>query len=86
MPKYSITTPEKLEWACDVNSWLKNCTPEQRQKVLKANEEGVHLEQISSMIWFCSNVGIVTLNEIRIMLRYLQMEYEQECKEEENVK
>lgn len=55
MEKYSVTTPDELRRLCIKNNWFTCGTNIQYEKLFYANENGYSIEEISIIIWLCSD-------------------------------
>ena len=55
MPKYAVTTNEELRKLCIKHRWFYHGTNDQYEKMFQANEEGVSVEEIATIIWLCSD-------------------------------
>lgn len=89
MPKhqYTVTTPEKLRTLCIRNNWFTAGTNEQYEKLFYANEMGCPIEEITTIIWVCTDCenqlndnGVHWCRrDIQATLEEAQMRYHEEC-------
>lgn len=55
MKKYSVTTPENLRMLCIQNNWFTEGSNRQYDKLFYANENGATIDEITTIIWLCSD-------------------------------
>ena len=55
MRKYSITTPEQLRKLCITKNWFTCGSYKQYEKLFQENELGASVEEITLIIWLCSD-------------------------------
>lgn len=55
MRKYSITEPEQLRELCIVKKWFTCGSNRQYEKLFLENESGASIEEITLIIWLCSD-------------------------------
>ena len=55
MRKYSITTPEQLRELCISKNWFTCGSNRQYEKLFQENESGASVEEITLIIWLCSD-------------------------------
>ena len=55
MMAYSVTTPEDLRSLCIRKGWFTGGSNRQYEKLFFANEIGLPLSHIATIIWICSS-------------------------------
>ena len=55
MKRYTVSTTENLRNLCIENSWFTCGSTEQYEKLFYANEHNATIEEITTIIWLCSD-------------------------------
>ena len=55
MKKYTVTTTENLRSLCIKNNWFTCGSNQQYEKLFYANEHDFSIEEITTIIWLCSD-------------------------------
>ena len=74
MKIYTVTTTENLRKLCIDNNWFTCGTNRQYEKLFYANENRCPIEEITTIIWLCSD-DEVTRRDILDALRIARIEY-----------
>ena len=71
---YSVTTNEALRALCIKNNWFTCGTNKQYEKLFYANQHGCPIEEITTIIWLCSDEGYFR-RDILDELKQARVEY-----------